>query len=111
MASCLCRRLVLEEHVRPFLGEHRAEPYDDFRHRLAAFLKRYAHDGEPIIADWPDDFVHLLQCLREDGGVSFELNLELRLVKSGQLNPVLPHNALSDARALKYWYVANEDAA
>jgi hypothetical protein len=96
------------EHVVPFIVQ---EPDDDhvLKSRLAQFL-RY-HEGEPIIADWPEDFVHLLYCLCEPNGVSQRIELDMRLIESGEIKPEIPHNALSDARALMHWHIANREAA
>lgn len=89
------------EHVIPFLIQ---DSEDDFtlRFRIANYLRH--HEGEQIIADWPEDFVHLMYCLCEPGGFSQRLELDLRLINSGDIKPEVPHNALSDARALMHWH-------
>ena len=89
------------EHVVPFLMLD-PEPDHLSRFRLKHFLEKHA--GEPIIADWPEDFVHLLNCMCEPNGVSFQIEMDMTLVNSGELKPEVPHNALSDARALMYWH-------
>lgn len=89
------------EHVVPFLMLD-AEPDHVFRYRLKHFLDH--HSGEEIIADWPEDFVHLMNCMCEPNGISFKIELDMRLINSGDLKPEVPHNALSDARALMHWH-------
>ena len=89
------------EHVVPFLFAD-PEPHHKFRARLAAYLRKHA--GERIVADWPEDFTHLMHSICEPGGVSLELELVLWLVNSSKLYPKVPHNALSDARALMEWH-------
>ena len=93
----------VKRHVRPYLGQA-AEPRGEFRARLHEFLQ--SHEGEEIIADWPDDFAHLM---REMAGPSYEeswmVECSLRLIKSGEIKSRQPHNALSDAEALMHWHL------
>lgn len=96
----------VKEHVIPYLVQD-SEPHHMFRSRLALYLLRHQH--ETIIADWPADFVHLLECLYEPNGMSYKIELDFRLVNSGKLDPVIPHNALSDARALMYWHISQKE--
>lgn len=93
----------VQEHVVPYLVK---EPEDEaiFRARLAMFLQR--HQPGPIYADWPEDFTHLLDAICEPNGVRLNVELDLRLINSGDLKPEVPHNALSDARALMAWHVS-----
>lgn len=95
------------EHVVPFLVKE-AEPHHAFRARLATFLRRIAPG--PIYADWPEDFVHLLQSICEPNGVMVKVELDLRLIASGDVKSVIPHNALSDARGLMHWHKLQEAA-
>lgn len=96
----------VEENVIPHL-EIIAEPRDEFRARLRAFMEKHA--GEVIIADWPDDFAHLM---REMSGASYEeswmMKCTMCLIVSGEIKPKLPHNALSDAVALMEWDLKND---
>jgi hypothetical protein len=92
----------VQEHVIPYLISD-SEPWYELRHRLYAYLKY--HEGEEIIADWPADIEHLMSLLYEDNGMSFNLELDIRLIKSGKLKADFPHNALSDARALMHWHI------
>lgn len=89
------------EHVVPYLAAVEKED-----HVIRAHLKRFldAHDGEPVVADWPEDFVHLMQLMCEPGGISFNIELDMSLINSGDVKSAIPHNALSDARALMEWH-------
>ncbi len=93
----------VQEHVVPYLVK---EPEDEatFRARLRMFLLK--HQPGPIYADWPEDFVHLLEAICGPNGVRLNVELDLRLIRSGELKPEVPHNALSDARALMAWHLA-----
>lgn len=60
-----------------------------------------------IYADWPDDFVHLLQAMRGDSyDESWMIPCDMRLIVTpdGEPKPEVPHNALSDAVALMQWH-------
>ena len=93
------------EHVVPLL-DRVPEPPEEFRLRLRFFLEKHA--GQEIVADWPDDFAHLMRAM---SGSSYEkswmLPCDLRLIVSGDVKPERPHNALSDTRALMCWCAAN----
>jgi hypothetical protein len=96
----------VKEHVVPWiLAPSIAD--DEFRMRLYYYLKK--HENETIVADWPEDLSHLLQCLCQPNGVSYNLQLDLRLIQSGELKSMIPHNAISDARALMHWYTNNKN--
>lgn len=89
------------EHVLPYLGE---EPIGvkAFEHSLEAFLLEA--NGAAIYADWPADFEHLsraLTAISARRGFKMLLECTMHLVESGELHSVTPHNALSDARALR----------
>ncbi len=90
------------EHVMPLLGIA-PDPPSVFRASLWQFLKY--HENEIVVADWPEDFAHLMQWLCEPNGVAPRLELTLQLIHSGELKPEVPHNALSDARALMEWHI------
>jgi len=96
------------EHVFPKLNQD-PEPPDEFRMRLRMFMEK--HSGEEIIADWPDDFAHLMQIM---SGPSYEhswmVPCDMRLIVSGDVRPENPHNALSDAHALMRWHAINKVA-
>lgn len=79
------------------------EPIEEFRLRLRLFLERHA--GEDIVADWPDDFAHLMRLMSgPEYAASWVVECRMVLVKSGEVRPARPHNALSDAKALAEWW-------
>jgi hypothetical protein len=97
------------EHVIPLLGQE-PEPADEFRMRLHHFLEKHA--GEDIVADWPDDFALLMRVMSgPDYEQSWMVPCDMRLISSGDVQPELPHNALSDARALMHWHHLQKSAA
>lgn len=85
------------KHVVPYLGR---EPEDEatFRARLSVFLRRYK--GCTVVADWPEDFVHLLTMITMPDGMRVNVDFSMDLVSGLDTKPQVPHNALSDARAL-----------
>lgn len=95
------------EHVFPCLLK---TPVDRvyFVDSLGLFLRHF-QDIE-IIADWPADFEHLSSALAEYGArhdFSMPFEYRMRFVKgSPDIKPEVPHNALSDARALRDWYLS-----
>jgi len=93
------------KHVLPLLDLEPESP-EQFRMRLKFFLEK--HSGQEIVADWPDDFKHLMSALSGDSyAESWMIPMEMRLIVSGDVRPERPHNALSDARALMYWHSVN----
>lgn len=95
------------ENVVPVLGQE-AIGDKSFLASLEAFLRPL--DRCRFIADWPADFEHLSACMTRIGAMSgYRMPIEctMRLLRSGDLAPVTPHNALSDARALKVWHLAD----
>lgn len=97
------------EHVIPLLDQE-PEPRDEFRMRLRHFLEKYS--GEDIVADWPDDFAHLMRVMSgPDYERSFMIPCDMRLIVSGDVKPENQHNALSDAHALMHWHHLTKQAA
>jgi hypothetical protein len=100
----------VRDHVLPVLN---AEPVPrrEVTARLAIYLK---NDLEPnVIADWPEDIAHLALLLVKGPGarvptptIAFNL-LDLPMFDSEKLSRT-PHNALSDASALKAYVLAEE---
>lgn len=83
-------------HVLPVSAYHFTE-----------LLKRYLNQWPTvtIVADWPDDIRYFCQELITSPGKMFGaplLNFELRRL---DITPVVPHNALSDAQAIKEAYL------
>jgi hypothetical protein len=95
----------VQEHVVPYLIVEPVQ-WHELRHKLFNYLK--FHDGEPIVADWPADIEHLMSLLYEDNGIGFNLELDIRLINSGEIKSEFPHNALSDAKALMQWHLLNQ---
>ena len=94
----------VKEHVVPFLLQ---SPMNDYliKDRIFNYLNK--HRGEVIVADWPEDIMHLLSLLCEPNGVQYDVgDLKIQLIKYSDPKPLIPHNAVSDARALRDWYVA-----
>jgi hypothetical protein len=78
----------------------------EFHGDLAEFL--FAHGGCEIIADHPADFMHLCRMMdnisaENDFHIPIECTMTL-LRGSPDIKPEIPHNALSDARALRDWH-------
>ena len=84
---------------------------DEFQNRLWNFLLK--HPNEAIIADSPADFKYLLErcefMTNESPSKYRYINLEIKMhfVISDKYESEVPHNALSDARALKKWYMGS----
>lgn len=85
----------------------------EFRASFHDFISRF--DGAEIIADWPADFEHfcaLLTGVGANAGFSIPIECTMRLVRADDtVAPDNPHNALSDARALRDWYLSEVKAA
>jgi hypothetical protein len=93
------------EHVVPLLAREPVDPVY-FTDSLGLFLRHF-RDIE-IIADWPADFEHFSAVMAQYGARhDFEMPFEyaMRFIKgSPDIKPETPHNALSDARALRDWH-------
>ncbi|MBA3069999.1 MAG: hypothetical protein FP825_16130 [Hyphomonas sp.] len=99
----------VENHVLPFLSlpdaRPRILPRDQFGRALQDF---FAGDAAPsVIADWPEDLVHLMQCLILSPGQMVRIpDLTLRLMNTSayptERTDAVQHNALWDARALRH---------
>lgn len=98
----------VEENVLPLLDVNGARPtvlpQEDFGRAIQAFLK---DDPEPcVVADWPEDLTHLMQCLILSPGQMVRIpDLTLKLIQvsawPSDLEGAIQHNALWDARALR----------
>ena len=97
------------EHVLPVIAladlKPSTLPLDQFGHAIQEFLKP---DPAPeVIADWPEDLVHLMQCLIIAPGQMVRIpDLSLRLLNASayptDMQEAVQHNALWDARALRH---------
>lgn len=92
------------ENVVPYLIAEHIEFYD-FQQKLYQYLAK--HSKEVIVADWPEDFVHLLESICGPNGSKYNVELKMKLLIYSNPKPEVPHNALSDARALRDWYKKN----
>jgi hypothetical protein len=81
----------------------------DLADDMARYLANY--DNPEIIADWPADFEHfanLLSTIGARGGFNDAYACTMKLINTPALKPEIPHNALSDARALRDWYMRDQ---
>ena len=88
------------EHVLPILN---APPvgYQVAQERLHRFLATISGPIQ-VIADWPEDHAHFLTMLCFEGGRALAKSVFAILAPPPrEPKPVQPHNALSDARALR----------
>jgi hypothetical protein len=93
------------EHVLPVLNKAPVSR-SDFMDSFSRFIWRYS--GCELVADWPADFSHFCNLLSWSGaqaGFRIPLECSMRLLRgSPDISPEIPHNALSDARALRDWH-------
>ncbi len=97
----------VEENVLPLLDVSGARPtilpQEEFGRAIQAFLKDVTDPC--VIADWPEDLMHLMQCLIISPGHMVRIpDLTLKLMQVSawptDLEGAVQHNALWDARAL-----------
>lgn len=95
------------ENVFPILQK---EPVDreTFRLSLKVFLEQF--DNPTIYADWYTDLALFFDAFAgKDHMRSFSIPCQAVLLKDvPDLKPILPHNALSDARALRDWFCSTD---
>lgn len=98
----------VENHVLPVLSTQDARPdvlpLRRFGRAIQSFL---TDDPAPVvIADWPEDFMHLMQCLILAPGQMVRIpDLSLQMLQVSAyptlIEGAVQHNALWDARALR----------
>lgn len=93
----------VQQHVVPFLGREQEER-EVVARDLAAFLGSVAQPV--VVADWPDDFSHLMGLLITGPGLMVaapDFDMEFRRLPGFNTASTsrIPHNALEDARALR----------
>lgn len=90
------------EHVVPLL-EQKPESLIMMRHRLREYLQR--REPVTVYADYPADFLHLLELMTGAAFAdSWAADLTMVLLRHTEPKPEIPHNALSDAIALRDWH-------
>lgn len=96
----------VKENVIPILNQE-PEPYQLVQTKFWCYLSNLMFLSKPIdvYADWPEDITHFCNMLCKANGRRASFNASFHLIKSGDFTPKNPHNALSDARALRDWYV------
>jgi hypothetical protein len=82
--------------------------HETLRFSLREYLK--SREGCTIWADWPADFEHLMHLMC--GGnytASFMIPCTMQMIvtPAGEPQPATPHNALSDAIALRDWHISS----
>lgn len=95
-------------NLYPVLGK---EPiaFNELRFRLRTYLQ--ARPGVRIYADYPGDFWHLMQLMCGRGYEDHWISpCEMVLLDQSEPKPEVPHNALSDAKALMEWHLQSEGA-
>lgn len=94
------------ENVIPVLGDGDTCPEEWFREGLHHFLRQF--DNPVIVADWYTDLVHFFSAFEgidHSESIAFDCRAELITNLPGY-EPETPHNALSDARAIRDAYLA-----
>lgn len=94
----------VEKNVMPIIGKDPIEKIP-FQWKLCGFLSQYQHMH--LIADWPEDIQHFCDMLIIGPGMRINtplLTMEIRRDLDAESD--IPHNALSDARAIKAKYMS-----
>jgi hypothetical protein len=100
----------IPEDVHPWVREHVLPALNESAIGAGAFQNAFWDYllGLPpfmVIADWPEDIAHFCQQICAEGGRHLPITPFFHLVRSEPLSPEIPHNALSDARALRDWHI------
>lgn len=106
-------RVLNTQPIHPWVAEHvitkmEIEPVDEaaFRADLHRFLRGYRNPE--IVADWHADFMHFFDAFHgADYTQSLDWSCTTRLLSgASDIQPENPHNALSDAIALRDYVMA-----
>jgi len=92
------------ENVIPVIGKKQIG-FIELQDKLYKFLLPYEHMH--LIADWPEDIQHFCETLIIGPGLRIStplLTMEIR--RDLDAESEIPHNALSDARAIKAKYMS-----
>lgn len=94
------------DNVVPHLGQPGIQ-MGALRTKLVSFLR--VSDPVTIVVDWPSDAMYLCQILLgADHTQTVNIPMSIEIVDiDGDLGSALPHNALSDARAIMTWAESN----
>lgn len=94
----------VEEHVVPYLQKPPVTPIM-FRQKLRGYIQ--SRQPVEILADWPADFQYLLSTMLGDTFESAWIaDVRMTLLTHSDPKPLIPHNALSDAIALRDWHLS-----
>ena len=88
-----------------------AVSYGVFQQRLHLFLKQF--DDITVVADWPDDIKYFCLAMITNPGECLSLRpntIRMEIVRGLNIQADIPHNALSDARAIKTSYIKKYEA-
>lgn len=89
----------VREHVMPYLEKTPITKHE-FQHSIYQFLNQF--HSIHIIADWPEDFIHLCNILLLSPGTIMNTPpLTMELIHVAKIAVEKPHNALNDARGLR----------
>lgn len=87
------------DYVVPRLTLENRETIEEAQTKLQAFLSHY--DEVEVVADWPEDIQRFCELLITGPGTRIDTPpLFMRIVRLDSISPN-PHNALSDAMALR----------
>ena len=98
----------VRENVLPILDKDPIT-YIQFQQSLVKFLNKF--DNVELVVDWPEDAVHFFKSLMTGPGTMYPMkNVSLVLDMTLNYKSEVPHNALSDARAIKESYFKKYEA-
>lgn len=96
----------VQANVIPFLN---AEPTDRLQVQLELqdFLEEYQEIF--VIADWPDDIKYFMELLITAPGERIDTPpLKMTVRRDIDVHGIIPHNALSDAEAMRQYCLLND---